>query len=83
MRCSIWGMPGRVVGYNMAGRAVCQMDHDNSRHVLGKKKSRSKSKESKPKSKKSCDKENMTWVARHKSKTAKGKKIMVRGSCRK
>ena len=83
--CKVNGMPGRVVGTTYSGKALCQVDHDYSRHVadnLGKK-SRSKKSKSKPKSKKSCDKANMTWVARHKSKTAKGKKIMVRGSCRK
>jgi hypothetical protein len=36
-----------------------------------------------PKSRSSCAKRNMKWVASHKSKSAKGKKINVRGSCRK
>jgi hypothetical protein len=36
-----------------------------------------------PKSKKSCSKRNMSWVASHKSKDANGKKIKVKGSCRK
>jgi hypothetical protein len=83
--CKANGMPGIVFGTNAKGKELCQVDHDYSLHVadnLGKK-SRSKKSKSKPKSKKSCDKANMTWVARHKSKTAKGKKIMVRGSCRK
>ena len=32
---------------------------------------------SNPKSKKSCDNAKMNWVSRHKSKSAKGRKIMV------
>ena len=82
--CKANGMPGIVVGVG-SGKTMCQVDHDYSRHVADRlgKKSRSKKSKSKPKSKKSCDKANMTWVAQHKSKTAKGKKIMVRGSCRK
>jgi len=36
-----------------------------------------------PKSKRSCKKRNMGWVDGHMSKTSKGKKIRVRGSCRK
>ncbi len=78
MSCSVWGVPGRIVGYNMGGRPVCQTFGGN-RSVLGKK-SRSRSN---PKSKKECGRAHMKWISRHKSKSAKGKKIMVRGSCRK
>jgi len=38
---------------------------------------------SNPKSRKACSIRKMKWVARHKSKSAKGKSIKVRGSCRK
>ena len=46
--------------------------------MLGRRRKRSN-----PKSVKSCKKANMIWVGKHKSKSAKGKKIMVRGSCKK
>jgi hypothetical protein len=36
-----------------------------------------------PKSRKSCAKRNMKWVDAHKSHDAKGKRIMVKGACRK
>ena len=53
-----------------------------SYQTLFGKKSRSRSR-SNPKSKKACDNAKMNWVKKHKSKSAKGKKITVRGSCKK
>jgi hypothetical protein len=48
--------------------------------MLGK---RSRAKRSNPKSKKSCDKAHMQWVAAHKSHSAKGKVVKVKGACKK
>ena len=53
--------------------------------TLGKKKrsTRKHGKRSNPKKRKSCKKANMIWVGKHKSKSSKGKRISVRGSCKK
>ena len=48
--------------------------------MFGKK---SRGKRSNPKSKKSCDKAHMQWVSAHKSHSAKGKVIKVKGACKK
>ena len=53
-----------------------------AKHHRSVRKSRAR-KSSKPKSREACAKRNMLWVKKHMSKSAKGKKIVVRGSCRK
>ena len=58
----------------MIGRLLNQ-DEENE----GRRKRNSKRR---PKSKSACKNRSMTWVKRHKSKSH-GKKVMVRGSCRK
>jgi hypothetical protein len=49
----------------------------------GKRASAKRSKKSGKRSKKSCAKSNMLWVAAHKSHSAKGKVVKVKGVCRK
>lgn len=49
----------------------------------GKKHRKMAGKRSNPKSKKACEDANMKFVKAHKSKSAKGKSVKVKGFCRK